>query len=277
MAASARNIELTTTIDASLWMDADPARLQQIISNLLTNALKFTASHGTVEVRADRIGTSGRIVVRDNGIGMAPELVPVVFERFRQGDGSTPQSSHKGLGLGLAIVKHLVDLHGGEIDAASAGIGKGSTFTVTLPLARDTASVGQVNAAPASGAVLAGVRVLVVDADADARLTLTTMLEQFGAVTTGVTSANEAVSTLGREPADVLLSDLVATDQEASDMIRTIRANYSDTVLPAAALSDYAGGDHRLRAIEAGFQEHLVKPVEPALLAATLARLVRRG
>jgi len=103
------------------------------------------------------------------------------------------------------------------------------------------------------------------------------MLEQFGAVTTGVTSANEAVSTLGREPADVLLSDLVATDQEASDMIRTIRANYSDTVLPAAALSDYAGGDHRLRAIEAGFQEHLVKPVEPALLAATLARLVRRG
>jgi len=277
IAAGARNIELTTAIDASLWMDADPTRLQQIISNLLTNALKFTPSHGTVEVRADRIGTSGRIVVRDNGIGMAPELVPVVFERFRQGDGSTPQSSHKGLGLGLAIVKHLVDLHGGEIDAASAGIGKGSTFTVTLPLARDTASVGHVNAAPASGAALAGVRVLVVDADADARLTLTTMLEQFGAVTTGVTSANEAVSTLGREPADVLLSGLAATDQEASDMIRKIRANYSDTVLPAAALSDYAGGDHRLRAIEAGFQEHLVKPVEPALLAATLARLVRRG
>ena len=118
---------------------------------------------------------------------------------------------------------------------------------------------------------------LVVDDDADARLTLTTMLEHFGAVPTGVTSADEAVSTLRREQADVLLSDLAATDQEASAMIRKIRANHSDTVLPAAALSVYAGGDHRLRAIEAGFQEHLVKPVEPAILAETLARLVRRG
>ena len=277
VAARTNNIELRTAIDASLWMDADPARLQQIISNLLTNALKFTPAHGTVEVRASRAGTSARIVVGDTGIGMAPELVPFVFERFRQGDGSATQSSHKGLGLGLAIVKHLVDLHGGEIDAASAGIGKGSTFTVTLPLARDAMPAGHVNAAPASGSLLAGIRVLVVDDDADARLTLTTMLEQFGAVTTGVASADEAVANLRAEHADVLLSDLAATDQEASAMIRKIRANYSDTVLPAAALSVYAGGDHRLRAIEAGFQEHLVKPVEPAVLAETLARLVRRG
>jgi len=258
-------------------MDADPARLQQIISNLLTNALKFTASDGTVEVGVNRIGTSARIVVKDNGIGMAPELVPFVFERFRQGDSSTSQSSHKGLGLGLAIVKHLVDLHGGHIEAASAGLGEGSTFTVILPLAPDSMPAGLVTAAPASGSLLAGIRVLVVDDDADARLTLTTMLEQFGAATISVASADEAVANLKREHADVLLSDLAKIDEEASEMIRKIRANYSAAVLPAAALSVYAGGDHRLRAIEAGFQEHLVKPVEPALLAVTLARLVRRG
>jgi CheY-like chemotaxis protein/anti-sigma regulatory factor (Ser/Thr protein kinase) len=277
VAARAKDIELRTAIDASLWMDADPARLQQIISNLLTNALKFTSANGTVEVRANRTGTSARIVVDDSGIGMAPELVPVVFDRFRQGEGSAMQSSHKGLGLGLAIVKHLVDLHGGEINAASAGIGKGSTFTVTLPLARDAMPACRAEAAPATGSLLAGIRVLVVDDDADARLTLTTMLEQFGAVTTAVASADEAVANLRGEHVDVLLSDLAATDREASAMIRKIRANYSDAILPAAALSVYADADHRRRAIEAGFQEHLVKPVEPAILAETLAHLVRRA
>jgi PAS domain S-box-containing protein len=277
VAARAKDIELRTAIDASLWMDADPARLQQIISNLLTNALKFTSANGTVEVRANRTGTSARIVVDDSGIGMAPELVPVVFDRFRQGEGSAMQSSHKGLGLGLAIVKHLVDLHGGEINAASAGIGKGSTFTVTLPLARDAKPACRAEAAPATGSLLAGIRVLVVDDDADARLTLTTMLEQFGAVTTAVASADEAVANLRGEHVDVLLSDLAATDREASAMIRKIRANYSDAILPAAALSVYADADHRRRAIEAGFQEHLVKPVEPAILAETLAHLVRRA
>jgi CheY-like chemotaxis protein len=134
-----------------------------------------------------------------------------------------------------------------------------------------------VDAAPANGSLLAGIRVLVVDDDADARLTLTTMLEQCGAVTAGVASADEAVVNLREEHADALLSDLAATDHEAWAMIRKIRMNYSDTALPAAALSVYAGSDHRLRAIESGFQEHLVKPVEPALLAVTLARLVRRG
>ena len=131
--------------------------------------------------------------------------------------------------------------------------------------------------APASGSLLAGIRVLVVDDDADARLTLTTMLEQFGAVTTAVASADEAVANLRGEHVDVLLSDLAATDREASAMIRKIRMNHSDAVLPAAALGVYADGDHRLRAIEAGFQEHLVKPVEPAILAETLAHLVRRA
>jgi signal transduction histidine kinase/CheY-like chemotaxis protein len=277
IAARAKNIDLAVTVDRLLWMDADPARLQQIISNLLTNALKFTAPNGTVHVAVTSDGTSARIAVRDNGVGMAPELVPFVFQRFRQGDGSTTQASHKGLGLGLAIVKHLVDLHGGQIEAASAGIGRGSTFTVTLPLAPDAMPADVVNATPASGSLLAGIKVLVVDGDADARLTIMTMLEQFGAATTGVSSADEALSHLRREQADVLLSDLAATDQEASAMIRNIRANYRDAALPAVALSGYAGGDHRLRAIEAGFQEHLVKPVDPATLAGTLARIVRRA
>jgi signal transduction histidine kinase/CheY-like chemotaxis protein len=277
IAAGAKSIDLAATVDPLLWMDADPARLQQIISNLLTNALKFTAPNGTVRVAVISDGTSARIAVSDNGIGMAPELVPFVFERFRQGDGSTTQVSHTGLGLGLAIVKHLVDLHGGQIEATSAGIGKGSTFTVTLPLAPDAMPADAVSGTPASGSPLAGIKVLVVDDDADARLTIMTMLEQFGAATTGVSSADEAVSHLRREQADVLLSDLAATDQAASAMIRSIRANYSDAVLPAVALSGYAGGDHRLRAIESGFQEHLIKPVEPAILAKTLALIVRRA
>ena len=130
---------------------------------------------------------------------------------------------------------------------------------------------------PANGSLLAGIRVLVVDDDADARLMLTTMLEQFGAATTSVASADEAVANLKREHTDVLLSDLAKIDEEASEMIRKIRANYSDAILPAAALSVYADADHRRRAIEAGFQEHLVKPVEPAILAETLAHLVRRA
>jgi PAS domain S-box-containing protein len=274
-AADARKIQLTASVDAPLWMDADPARLQQIVSNVLTNALKFTPEHGAVKIRVHQEGGSARIIVTDSGIGIAPDLLPFIFERFRQGDSSTTRS-HSGLGLGLAIVKRLVDLHDGRIEACSAGKGKGATFTIDLPLAFDAAAVMPADRPP-DQALLSGIRVLVVDDDADARLTLMTMLNQYGASATAVDSADGAVAALAREPADVLLSDIAMPKQDGYDLIRRIRQHQRSAVLPAASLSAYADADHRSRALEAGFQEHLAKPVEPALLARTIARLVHRA
>ena len=134
--ANAKNVALTATIEPSLFMEADPQRLQQVVSNLLTNALKFTPEHGSIDVRVDRVDDSAQVVVRDSGIGIAADLLPRIFDRFQQGDSSTTRT-HGGLGLGLAIVKHLVEQHGGQVAAASAGSGQGSIFTLTLPLLAD--------------------------------------------------------------------------------------------------------------------------------------------
>jgi len=273
-AAEAKNIHLTSAIDEWLLMDADPGRLEQIISNLLTNALKFTAS-GHVSVRVIRDQMLARVIISDTGIGISPDLVPLVFERFRQGDSSTTRS-HGGLGLGLAIVKRLVELHEGEITASSPGLGKGATFTITLPLAPDRRAATVATLPFANTALLSGIRVLVVDDDADARLTLTAMLEQFGATTAAVASAAEALDTLSRGQTDVLLSDLGMPGQDGYEMMRRIRQNRGVGMVPAAAVTAYADADCRSRALDAGFQEHLAKPVEPEILAATLARLVGR-
>jgi PAS domain S-box-containing protein len=274
-AADAKRIQLTSVIEAPLWMDADPARLQQIISNLLTNALKFTGANGQLHVRARRDDMSARVVISDTGIGMSSDLLPFVFERFRQGDSSTTRT-HSGLGLGLAIVKRLVELHEGEIEAFSPGPGKGSTFTVVLPLAPDSRAAEVAKMTLSNRSLLAGVRVLVVDDDADARLTLTTMLEQFGATATAVASAGEALDVLRSDQLDVVLSDLAMPGQDGYEMMRRIRMDRGVAALPAAALTAYAGAEDRSRALEAGFQEHLAKPVEPGVLAVTLARLLHR-
>jgi len=274
-AAEAKNIQLTSAIEAPLWMDADPARLQQMMSNLLTNALKFTGPSGHVSVHVMRHEMLARVIVTDTGIGMSPDLVPLVFERFRQGDSSTTRS-HGGLGLGLAIVKHLVELHGGEVTASSLGPRKGSTFTMTLPLAADS-QVAAVPTVPSSSrALLAGIRVLVVDDDADARLTVTAILAQFGAMTTAVASAGDALEALSRDQPDVLLSDLAMPGEDGYEMMRRIRKDRGVAALPAAALTAYADADCRSRALAAGFQEHLAKPIEPEILAAAVARLVQR-
>jgi PAS domain S-box-containing protein len=275
-AADAKNIRLTSDIDGPLWMDADPARLQQIISNVLTNALKFTGPAGHVSVRASGDDTRARVVISDNGIGMGPDLLPFVFERFRQGDSSTTRS-HGGLGLGLAIVKRLIELHGGKIEVFSPGPGKGSTFTIALPLAVDSGVAEAAKTAPPNNVLLTGIRVLVVDDDADARLTVTTLLEQFGATATAVASASEAFEALAHDHVDVVLSDLAMPGQDGYEMMRRIRRDRDVAELPAAALTAYADADCRSRALAAGFQEHLAKPVEPGVLTATLARLVHRA
>ena len=207
-AARAKHVALSAAIAPSLFMQADPQRLQQVVSNLLTNALKFTPEHGTIDVRVERIDGRAEIVIHDTGIGIAPDLLPRMFDRFQQGDSSTTRT-HGGLGLGLAIVKHLVEQHGGHIAASSAGPGHGSTFTVTLPLLTgEVASVDSSRSAPANSSLLSGVRVLVVDDEADARTTVGAILEEFGAEPTIVGSAADAFDQILRECPDVLLSDV---------------------------------------------------------------------
>ena len=266
---------LNVATDRPLFVDADPQRLQQIVSNLLTNALKFTPECGSIDVRFQRVDGSAQIVVHDTGIGIAPDLLPRVFDRFRQGDSSTTRT-HAGLGLGLAIVKHLVEQHGGEIAAASPGGGCGSTFTVTLPLlARETARMDSPVCSGESN-VAFWIRVLVVDDDADARTTVDTILEQFGAVATIVASAGDALDAVYRDEPDVLLSDIAMPGQDGYTLIRRLRGLIDSTKLPAAALSGYVDGDSKAQALEAGFQAYLAKPVDPTLLARTLAALVDR-
>jgi PAS domain S-box-containing protein len=273
-AARDKRVDLKAAITPSLWMDADPQRLHQVISNLLTNALKFTPEHGSIEVRLERIKDRAQILVRDSGIGISQELLPRIFDRFQQGDSSTTRT-HSGLGLGLAIVKHLVEQHGGQITAASDGVGRGSTFTVIFPLLRpDAASQDSPKSPAIDQPVLSGVRVLVVDDEADTRVTLRALLEQFGARPTVVATAGEAFSVVCQSPPDVLLSDIAMPGEDGYTLLRRIRTNIDAAHLPAAALSAHADVETKAHAVDAGFQEYLTKPIDPTLLAEALARLV---
>jgi len=200
-----------------------------------------------------------------------------VFGRFQQGDSSTTRT-HGGLGLGLAIVKHLVERHGGRIVASSAGEGRGSTFTTTLPLLADaTLSAATAPSLTPDRSLLSGVRVLVVDDEADTRMTLAAILEQFGAEATAVGSAREALDEIGRSLPHVLLSDVAMPNENGYALIRRIRTTMNADSLPAAAVSAYVDGDSRAQALDAGFQTYLSKPIEPALLATTVATLIHRA
>jgi PAS domain S-box-containing protein len=276
-AAQSKHVTLTAAIAPSLFLRADPHRLHQVISNILNNALKFTPEHASIDVRVERVGEEAQIVVRDTGIGIEPALLPRIFDRFQQGDSSTTRS-HGGLGLGLAIVKHLVEHHGGRVRAASDGPNRGSTFTITLPLlAGDHQSIDAADDEHLDRSLLAGVKVLVVDDEEDARITLRALLEQFGAEPTVVASARDAVREISRERPDVLLSDMAMPGEDGFTLIRRIRATLPASGLPAAALSAYVDSDSRALALDAGFQAYLAKPVEPMLLAETLAALVHRN
>jgi CheY-like chemotaxis protein/two-component sensor histidine kinase len=276
-AARAKRVTLTARIEPSLYMEADPRRLQQVISNLLTNALKFTLEGGLIDVGVERLEDRADVVVHDTGIGIAPDLLPRIFDRFQQGDSSTTRT-HGGLGLGLAIVKHLVEQHGGQVAAASRGSGHGSTFTITLPLLTDvtlTPSAGR--SSVLDGSLLSGMRVLVVDDEADARITLGTILEQFGAQATVVASAQDALDSIAHGLPDVLLSDVAMPNENGYALIRRIRTTVTAERLPAAALSAYVDSDSKAQALDAGFQTYLSKPIEPTLLATTIASLVHRA
>lgn len=279
-AASAKGVHLEITPDSSVgpvW--GDPTRLQQIIWNLLSNAVKFTARDGSVRVSMRRAGSSAEVIVTDSGVGISPDFLPHVFERFRQAE-SPMTRSHHGLGLGLAIVRHLTELHGGTVSAESPGEGCGATFTVRIPLAATHSNQTGLFDEPAVRAegttrlALAGVRVLVVEDEPDARALLSLILKSSGATVEGVESAAEALTSLQVFQPDVLLSDIGLPVESGYDLIRKIRSLVSAaSLVPAVALTAFATEEDRRLALAAGFQVHLTKPVEPAVLVETIERL----
>ncbi|HEX8335610.1 MAG TPA: ATP-binding protein, partial [Pyrinomonadaceae bacterium] len=284
-AAGAKRIRVETTLDPSAGpVSGDAARLQQVVWNLLSNAIKFTPEGGRVEVRLGRDGSHAEVSVSDNGPGITPEFLPFVFDRFRQADMSYTRA-HGGLGLGLGIARHLVELHGGTIEAASGGEGRGATFTVRLPMATVDASLstGEINR-PAtaerrsdSGPVLGGLRVLVVDDEPDVCELLAVILKSYGAEVTPVTSAGEAFEALRRERPDLLLCDLGMPGEDGFSLIRRVRAltPVEGGETPAVALTAYARDEDRARALASGFQLHVSKPVDPGEVAAVVASLAR--
>jgi PAS domain S-box-containing protein len=288
-AAGAKDIHVQLVLDPLAGpISGDPHRLQQVFWNLLSNAIKFTARGGRVQVLLERVNSHVEVSVVDSGQGIDPAFLPYVFDRFRQADATTTRR-HGGLGLGLAIVKQLVELHGGSIRAKSPGLGKGATFVMALPLlavhpdvdpsqprrhpTADTAAAGM-----DPWVSIAGVRVLVVDDEADARVLLKRLLQECDAIVTTVSSAAEAVAFIQAERPDVLVSDIGMPEEDGYSLIRRVRALPADQGgrIPAIALTAYARAEDRVKAVVSGFQHHLSKPVEPMELIAVVASLVDR-
>jgi PAS domain S-box-containing protein len=286
-AADAKRIRVQTILDPrAAPISGDPDRLQQIVWNLVSNAVKFTPKEGVVQVRLERVNSHVEIVVSDNGIGVSPDFLPYMFERFRQADGGTTRE-HGGIGLGLAIVRHLVELHGGTIHATSGGRDTGSTFRVRLPLM----SVHQetpverrfqptTDAAPMDPELpdLTGLSVLTVDDDADARTLVCETLETRGAQVLAVDSAEKALDSLGRHRADVMIADIGMAHSDGFELIKRVRQSTDPAVreVPAAALTAYARSEDRMKVLQSGFQLHLAKPVDPAELVIAVAALAKR-
>lgn len=283
-AAEAKTIRLQSVLDPGAGPIAgDGDRLQQVIWNLLSNAVKFTPKGGRVQVRLERINSHVEIIVSDTGQGINPDFLPYLFERFTQADSSTTRA-YTGLGLGLALVRHLVELHGGTVLAQSPGKGQGATFTVKLPLlpvqvevndeTRVHPSLGQ--SLPFDNAPnLSGICVILVDDEVDAREFLVFTLKQCGAEVIAVATAQEALAAVTQLQAQVLVSDIGMPEEDGYSLIRKVRALKEGGQIPSVALTAYARTEDRTRAIAAGFQLHLSKPVDPAELATVVASLAK--
>jgi PAS domain S-box-containing protein len=283
--ADAKGVHLATSLGSVKGMvSGDAARLQQVVWNLLTNGIKFTPSGGHVKIALEETTARLKVTISDTGRGITPDFLPHIFERFRQADSSSTRL-HGGLGLGLAIVRHLVELHGGSIHAWSEGEGRGAMFTVELPPLpqqvaqrperRGTSRIEWHAELPG----LDGVRVLIVDDELDARECLGTLLEQAGAVVTLVGSADEALQALDAEVPDVIVSDIGMPKEDGYALIRKIRARPPERggTVPAIAVTAYAAGQDRERALAEGFTRHLPKPIEARDLIILVARVVARG
>jgi CheY-like chemotaxis protein len=281
-AAQAKGLKIVPLLDIGAGtVRGDFARLQQIVCNLLSNAIKFTPAGGQVEVCLARRNDEVEISITDSGQGIKPEFLPLVFDRFRQEDGSISRR-HGGLGLGLAIVRHLVELHAGTVDADSAGEGKGARFIVRLP-AREATAIPRMVEVPAGGtvtaAMLTGLRVLVVDDDPGARELISGMLAGFGAQVSVAESGQAALTLLFAQRPDVLIADLGMPAMDGYALIEQVRAlapGFGGQT-PAVAVTAYASPQDRLRALQAGYQNHVAKPVEAEELAIVIASLVGRS
>jgi PAS domain S-box-containing protein len=285
-AADAKGIRLQRLLDPAAGpVSGDPHRLQQVVWNLLSNAIKFTPRDGKVQVVLERVDSHVAIVVADNGTGIKPDILPHIFERFRQGDASTTRS-HAGLGLGLSIVKSLVELHGGAVRAHSDGEGRGATFTVELPLnavhrtgalARHPAAAEQ-GGSPFQPANLSDLTVLVVDDYPDARDLIVRILEECGARVLAASSAAEAVAMAQGAWPDLLVSDIGMPGTDGYELVRRLRelGRQRGQALRAIALTAFARTEDRTRALHAGFLAHVSKPVDASELVATLAAVAGR-
>jgi signal transduction histidine kinase/ActR/RegA family two-component response regulator len=277
LGAESRGVELTARLARNLPpVEGDPVRLQQVAANLISNAVKFTPRDGRVEVSLSRAGADARLAVADTGVGIEPEFLPHIFERFTQADSSSTRR-YKGLGLGLSIARHLVERHGGQIQASSAGTGQGTTFTVTLPLAARAARLQVPPPSEHDAAELEGLRVFLVDDEADARDAICLLLRQSGASVRAFGSASEAFEAVKAERPHVLLSDIAMPGEDGYSLMQRLRAlpAAQGGAVRAAALTAYAGAEDRARALAAGYDEHFVKPVNPKELIRATARLGR--
>ena len=287
-AADAKGIRLQTILDPSAGpISGDADRLQQIVWNLLTNAVKFTPKGGKIQVKVQRIDSHVEIVVSDSGVGISKEFLPYVFDRFRQADASTTRI-HGGLGLGLSIVRQLVDLHGGSVAVESEGEGKGATFIITLPF---VGVINQKDAEPVTPVhsdelvtfeglpSLQGLKVLVVDDEADTRELIREVLKECGSEVIMSRSAAEALEALEQHQPDILISDLGMPDEDGYSLMSKIRSLPPERggQIPAAALTAYARAEDRMRVLRSGFQFHLPKPVDSAELVTVVASLAGRA
>jgi signal transduction histidine kinase/ActR/RegA family two-component response regulator len=283
--AEAKNITIAQELGAhAAPVQGDSGRLQQVVWNLLSNAVKFTSKGGQVSVSLTRKGESFEVAVVDSGAGIDPAFLPLVFERFRQADGSTTRR-HGGLGLGLSIVRHLVELHGGTVTAESPGKDRGSTFRVTLPAAVSSDEAVETVSAPSSPlstfridqASLSGVKILVVDDEPDARDALMSVLAGHGASMTCEGSVDAALNAIDRDKPDVLVSDVGMPDRDGYDLIREVRQRFDAKQLPAIALTAFVRSEDRAQALTSGFQLHVAKPVDPFEVTLAVASLVGRA
>ena len=288
-AADAKGIRLQTILDPAAGpISGDADRLQQIVWNLLTNAVKFTPKSGKIQVMVQRIDSHIEVVVSDTGVGISKEFLPYVFDRFRQADGSTTRI-HGGLGLGLSIVRQLVDLHGGSVSVESAGEGKGATFTITLPFVGVVSTQKETESTHPTHTdeivtfeglpSLEGLKILVVDDEADTRELIREVLKECGSEVVMSRSAAEALEALEQHKPDILISDLGMPDEDGYSLISKIRALPPERggQIPAAALTAYARAEDRMRVLRSGFQFHLPKPVDSAELVTVVASLAGRA
>jgi CheY-like chemotaxis protein/anti-sigma regulatory factor (Ser/Thr protein kinase) len=275
-AADAKGIHVATHVDDAIpTVLGDAARLQQVVWNLLSNAVKFTAKSGHVDVSAHVAGDAVVVRVKDDGVGIAPHFVPYVFDPFSQEDARITRA-RGGLGLGLAITKQLVELHGGRIEVASEGEGRGATFTLTLPL-RAGLPRDHLDPPRPKTPALRGLRVLVIDDERDARELLQAILVDYDCVVTVAASVDEALGLLDARAFDVVLADISMPARDGYDFIRELRARPKERGgdLPAAALTAYARAEDKARMLAAGYSMHLPKPIDPTELAGVVASLTQ--